>query len=108
LAYRVKQSLELYTEFLTSVNNLRIVFRIKTYFLHFEVKAACLSAVFDCTSGFPLLATIFYDLFNYSQTLSHYASGKLLYRFCVNANKALATAGAKGGTPGSPTPAGTR
>ena len=59
LVCRVWQSLELYTEFLTSVNNLRIVFRIKTCFLHHEVLAACLSAVFDCTSGFPLEATIF-------------------------------------------------
>jgi len=52
-------SLELYTEFLFSVNNLRIIFCIKTCFYQHEAIATCLGAVFDCTSGFPLPATIF-------------------------------------------------
>jgi hypothetical protein len=65
LVYRVQQSLELYTEFLTSVNNLRIVFRIKTCFHHYEVLAACLSAVFDCISGFPLDASIYATIFTF-------------------------------------------
>jgi hypothetical protein len=43
-----------------------------------------------------------------SRYASDHAKGKLRERFCVNANKALATAGANGGTPGSPTPAGAR
>ena len=50
----------------------------------------------------------FYPYAVLRRRLAHATSGSVFIRFPVSTNKALATAGASGGTPGSPTPPGGR
>ena len=103
----------------------RIIYRIFNFSQQFENCFSVLKLAF-CTVKCWLLvlarSSIVHRVFHYMQLflrfiqlfvktmlfVSDYANGKLRYRFCVSANSALATAGANGGTPGSPTPAGAR
>ena len=56
----------------------------------------------------PLLADGFFSSAAHADVQCQTTRGNARWRLPVSANKALATAGANGGTPGSPTPAGAR